>query len=73
MGEVRAGATEGRPDPELADAIEAYLKITRGDVRQALALSVADAIAVTRLVSTGYARLRQPKRRWLGRGEDREA
>ena len=65
VGETRAASGAVRSDPELTEAVDAYLRLTRGDLREALALSVADAIAVARLVSTGYARLRQPKRRWF--------
>ena len=69
MAELRradtvSGAEISRePDGEVAAAIDAYLKLANGDVRLALAVSVADGIAVSRLVSTGYARWRQPKRR----------
>lgn len=69
MAEVRgAEAASGieparEPDGEVAAAVDAYLKLANGDVRLALAVSVADGIAVSRLVSTGYARWRQPKRR----------
>lgn len=51
------------PDREVAATVDAYLKLANGDVRLALAVSVADALAVSKLVSTGYARWRQPKRR----------
>jgi hypothetical protein len=60
-GETSSGSEPSRePDGEVAAA---YLKLANGDVRLALAVSVADGIAVSRLVSTGYARWRQPKRR----------
>jgi hypothetical protein len=69
MAEVRRGETGSaaepvrEPDGEVAAAVDAYLKLANGDLRLALAVSVADGIAVSRLVSTGYARWRQPKRR----------
>ena len=69
MVEVRAGQTTSGPEPsrepdgEVAAAMDAYLKLANGDLRLALAVSVADGIAVSRLVSTGFARWRQPKRR----------
>jgi hypothetical protein len=63
-GETSSGSEPSRePDGEVAAAMDAYLKLANGDVRLALAVSVADGIAVSRLVSTGYARWRQPKRR----------
>lgn len=49
-----------RGDPELAAAVSEYLRMTHGNVEQALAVAVADGLAVSRLVSTGFARLRQP-------------
>ncbi len=52
---------------EIAAAVDAYLRLANGDVRLALAVSVADGIAVSKLVSTGYARWRQPKGRSSGR------
>jgi hypothetical protein len=57
-----AGDEPREPDHEVAAAVDAYLKLTGGDVRQALAVSVADGIAVSKLMSTGYARWRQPSR-----------
>lgn len=69
MVEVRRGggafaAEPARePDGEVTAAVDAYLKLANGDLRLALAVSVADGIAVSKLVSTGYARWRQPKRR----------
>jgi hypothetical protein len=72
MAELRRGETAsesegGRdPDGEVAAAVDAYLQLANGDVKLALAVSVADGIAVSKLVSTGYARWRQPKSR--GRG-----
>jgi hypothetical protein len=72
MAELRRGETTsesegGRdPDGEVAAAVDAYLQLANGDVKLALAVSVADGIAVSKLVSTGYARWRQPKRRCRG-------
>jgi hypothetical protein len=69
MAELRRGetgsATEAarESDGEVAATVDAYLKLANGDLRLALAVSVADAIAVSRLVSTGFARWRQPKAR----------
>jgi hypothetical protein len=68
------GRQSGRSEPEpkrdqegeVAAAMEEYLKLAHGDVRLALAVSVADGIAVSRLVSTGFARWRQPARRRPG-------
>ena len=63
-GGVACAAGPARePDGEVAAAVDAYLKLANGDLRLALAVSVADGIAVSKLVSTGYARWRQPKRR----------
>ena len=55
-------ALEGQR-PEVAAAVEAYLRLGNGDLRQALALAVTDAIETAKLVSTGFARWRQPERR----------
>ncbi len=72
MAEIRRGeaasVSEGVRDPEgeVAAAIDAYLQLANGDLKLALAVSVADGIAVSKLVSTGYARWRQPKRRTRG-------
>ncbi|NNM74609.1 hypothetical protein [Enterovirga aerilata] len=69
MAELRCGnvthAAEGprESDREVAAAIDAYLKLANGDLRLALAVSVADGIAVSKLVSTGFARWRQPRSR----------
>ena len=51
------------PDGEVRAAVDAYLRLANGDVKLALAVSVADGIAVSKLVSTGFARWRQPTRR----------
>ena len=48
---------------EVESAVDAYLRLANGDVRLALAVSVADGLAVSKLVSTGYARWRHPARR----------
>jgi hypothetical protein len=62
--EVAAASELARdPDGEVTAAVDAYLKLARGDLRLALAVSVADGLAVSKLVSTGFARWRQPKRR----------
>jgi hypothetical protein len=72
MAEVQRGETaavsEGGRDPEgeVAAAVDAYLRLANGDAKLALAVSVADGIAVSKLVSTGFARWRQPKRRTQG-------
>ena len=51
-----------RQRPEVAAAVESYLKLGSGDARRALALAVCDAIDASRLVSTGFARWGQPAR-----------
>lgn len=51
-----------RQRPEVAASVEAYLKLANGDLRQALALAVTDAIETAKLVSAGFARWRQPAR-----------
>lgn len=69
MSEVEGGRVELGPtlrqgaDRDLKAAMDAYLKLANGDVRLALEVSVADGLAVSKLVSTGFARWRQPGRR----------
>jgi hypothetical protein len=45
-----------RQRPEVAAAVQAYLKLGSGDPRRALGLAVCDAIDASRLVSRGFAR-----------------
>lgn len=60
-GEIEPGPEPLRDtDRDLSAAMDAYLRLANGDVRLALAVSVADGLAVSKLVSTGFARWRQP-------------
>ena len=52
-----------QPSPEVARMVDAYLKLGNGDLRQALALAVTDAMGAAKLVSVGCARWGQPATR----------
>lgn len=56
-------AAPGRPRPDVDAAMRDYLALTNGDVRQAFALAVTDAVEAAKLVSFGFARWRQPVKR----------
>lgn len=60
---VLAGASE--LDPEVEALAEAYVELAAGNVRLALAVSVADRLETARLVSRGFARWGRPARRRL--------
>ena len=51
------GTAIERQRPDVATAVELYLKLARGEPRRALAVAVSNAIDASRLVSRGFARL----------------
>lgn len=59
IGQASRGDIQGI-DPEIEAIADQYVALTQGNLRLALAVSVADGIEATRLVSRGFARWGQP-------------
>jgi hypothetical protein len=63
-GEIMSEARDARVLPSEAEEVaEAYVRHARGDLRLALLDAVRDGIAVSALVSRGYARWGRPDSR----------